>query len=75
MTVDFINVDQVNADVIMASDDVSVDLVKVDQVNGSTGSTSMWGPHVSGTESLTSGPRVSGPLKEKRKDRRLGLLG
>ena len=30
-----------NADVFMASDDISVDLVNVDQVNRSTGSTSM----------------------------------
>ena len=57
-----------NADVIMAFDDVSVDLVNVDQVNGQTGSTSRWGPHVSGTGSLTSGSRVSG-LTRKRKER------
>ena len=56
-----------NDDVIMAFDDVSIDLVNVDQVNGQTGSTSRWGPHVSGTESLTSGSRVSGPVKRKEK--------
>ena len=33
----------------------------------SNGSTSRWGPRVSGTGSLTSGPRMSGPLKEKEK--------
>ena len=59
----------------MASDDVSVDLVKVDQVNGSTGSTSVWGPHVSGTESLTSGCRVSGLGKRKRKKCKGGVNG
>ena len=37
-----------NADVIMAFDDVSVDRVNIDQVNGQTGSTSRWDPHVSG---------------------------
>ena len=56
-----------NADVIMAFDDVSVDPVNIDQVNGQTRSTSRWGPHVSGTESLTGGSRVSGPGKRKRK--------
>ena len=56
-----------NANVIMACDDVSVDLVNVDQVNGQTGSTSRWGPHVSSTESQTGGSRVSGPGKRKRK--------
>ena len=56
-----------HADVIMAFDDASVDLVNIDQVNGSTGSTSLWGPHVSGTGSLTSGSRVSGRVKRKRK--------
>ena len=58
---------QPNADVIMAFDDDSVDLVNIDQVNGSTGSMSRWGPHVSGTGSLTSGSRVSGLVKRKRK--------
>ena len=56
-----------NADVIMAFDDISVDLAKVDQVNGQTGSTSWWGPHVSGTESLTGGSRMLGLGKRKRK--------
>ena len=63
-----------NADVIMAFDDVSVDRVNVDQVNGQTGSTSRWGPHVGGTGSLTSGPRVSGPLKEKEKGKGEAVL-
>ena len=56
-----------NADVIMAFDDVSVDSVNIDQINGQTGSMSRWGPHVGGTESLTSGSRVSGPVKRKEK--------
>ena len=56
-----------NADVIMAFDDVSIDRVNIDQVNGQTGSTSRWGPHVSGNGSLTSGSRVSGLGKRKRK--------
>ena len=65
-----------NADVIGAFDDVSVDLVNVDEVNGQTGSTSRWGPHVNGTESLTSGSRVSGLFKGKRKrERRKGVAG
>ena len=34
---------------------------------GQTGSTSRWGPHVSDTGSMTSGPRVSGLGKRKRK--------
>ena len=62
-----------NADVIMAFDDISVDPVNVDQVNRSTGSTSKWGPHVSGTESLTSGPACQVWLKEKEKGK--GGLG
>ena len=56
-----------NANAIMAFNDVSVDSVNIDQVNSQTGSTSRWGPHVSGTESLTSGSRVSGPVKRKEK--------
>ena len=56
-----------NADVIMSFNDVSVDSVNIDQINGQTGSTSRWGPHVGGTESLTSGSRVSGPVKRKEK--------
>ena len=63
--------DPPNADVIMAFDEVSVDLVNVDQVNGQTGSTSRWGPHVSGTGSLTCGSRMSGLFKGKRKRTRL----
>ena len=59
----------------MAFDDVSVDLVNVDQVNGQTGSTSRWGPHVSGTESLTGGSHVSGPSKRKRKREVEAVLG
>ena len=55
-----------NADIIMAFDDVSVDLANVYQVNSQTGSTSRWGPHVSDTESLTNGSRVSGRFKEKK---------
>jgi len=62
-----------NADIIMACDDVIVDLVNVDQVNGQTGSTYRWGPHVSGTESLTSGPVCQVWLKEKEKGK--GGLG
>jgi len=64
-----------NADVIMAFDDVSVDPVNIDQVNGQTRSTSRWGPHVSGTESLTGGSRVSGPGKRKRKREAEAVLG
>ena len=60
-----------NADVIVAFDDVSVDLVNIDQVNGQTGSTSRWGPHVSGTRSLTCGSLVSGRFKGKRNRTRL----
>ena len=56
-----------HADVIMAFDDASVDLVNINQVNGSTRSTSRWGPHVSGTVSLTSWSRVSVGSKNKRK--------
>ena len=63
-----------NADVIMAFDDVSVDLVNVDQVNYSMGSTYRWGPHVSGIESMTSGSRMSGLVKRKRKGEK-GLTG
>ena len=62
---------QPHADVIMAFDDISVDLVNVDQVNGQTGSTSRWGPHVSGTRSLTCGSLVSGRFKGKRNRTRL----
>ena len=54
--------DPPNADVIMAFDDVSIDRVNIDQVNGQTRSTSRWGPHVSGAESLTSGSHMSGPV-------------
>ena len=59
-----------NADAIMAFDDVSVDQVNIDQVNGQTGSTSRWGPPISGTGSLTSGSRVLGRVKRKRKRKR-----
>ena len=59
----------------MAFDDVSVDLVNVDQVNGQTGSTSRWGPHVSSTESLIGGSRVSGSGKRKRKREAEAVLG
>ena len=59
-----------NADVIRAFNDVSIDLVNVDEINGKTGSTSRWGPHVSGTESLTSGSHVSGLFKGKGKRKR-----
>ena len=51
-----------NADIIMDFDDISVDSVNIDQVNGQTRSTSRWGPHVSGAESLTSGSHMSGPV-------------
>ena len=60
----------------MSFNDVSVDSVNIDQINGQTGSTSRWGPHVSGTESLTSGSRVSGRFKGKKKKKRVvGLAG
>ena len=64
-----------NADVIIAFDDVSVDLVNIDQVNRSSGSTSRWGPHVSGTVSLTSGSRLSGPVKGKKERKAEAVLG
>ena len=64
-----------NADVIMAFDDISVDPVNVDQVNRSTGSTSKWGPHVSGTKSLTSGSRVLGRVRRKRRRKTEAVLG
>jgi len=57
------------ADIIMGFDDIIIDSVNIDQVNGSTGSTSRWGPHVSGTESLTSGSRVLVPGVKKKKKR------
>ena len=59
----------------MDFDDISVDSVNIDPVNGQTRSTSRWGPHVSGTGSLTSGSRVSGPGKRKRKREVEAILG
>ena len=51
-----------NADVIMAFDDVSVDLVNIDQVNGQLGP-------------RPGGVHMSGPLKEKEKEKGKGSLG